>query len=77
MHGEFPRYRWLAIELSGELGGSSAMDIFASARLGVRVAPVRGLWFGIYPIHPAYAQWNAGRGDHWVAQSSADVTIDF
>jgi hypothetical protein len=77
MHGRFPRARWLALALGGELGHGSALDVYAAGTLGLRIAPFSSLWIGLYPIHPAYAAWSADRAAYWTALSSADVTFAF
>lgn len=77
LHGEFPRARWIALGLSFEAGAGSAVDLYLDARFGVRLAPVRNLWLGLYPIHPSYVNWSHGRGDHWVPQSSFDLALGF
>lgn len=77
LHGELPRARWFAFGLEFEAGASGALDLYAAGRFGVRFAPIHGLWFGVYPIHPAYASWSQDRGKHWTALSSLDVAFTF
>lgn len=77
LHGRFPRARWLALALGGEIGTGSALDLYASGTVGLRLAPLSTLWVGLYPLHPAYAAWSDGRAASWTALSSADVTFAF
>jgi len=77
LHGGFPRARWLALALGGEVGGGSAFDFYASGLLGLRVAPLRGLWLGLYPLHPVYTAWSEGRPRAWSALSTVDLTWAF
>lgn len=77
LHGEFPRARNVALGLVLEGGLGSALNLSFDARFGLRFSPLRGLWVGLYPIHPAYIDWSKARGDHWTAQSSLDLAYTF
>ena len=77
LHGEFPRARNVALGLVLEGGLGSAVNLSFDARFGLRFSPLRGMWIGLYPIHPAYIDWSKGRGDHWTAQSSLDLAYTF
>lgn len=77
LHGELPRARWFALGLSVEGGHGNDVDVFLDARFGARLEPVRGLWLGIYPLHPSYIAWSNGRGAQWIPQSSADLSFGF
>jgi hypothetical protein len=77
LHGRFPRARWLALALGGEIGTGSALDMYATGTVGLRFAPLSTLWVGLYPLHPAYAAWSEGRSASWTALSSADVAFAF
>lgn len=77
LHGEFPRARNVALGLVLEGGLGSAVNLSFDARFGLRFSPARGMWIGLYPIHPAYIDWSKGRGDHWTAQSSLDFAYTF
>lgn len=77
LHGEFPRARNVALGLVLEGGHGSAVNLTFDAKVGIRFAPVRGLWVGLYPFHPAYLDWSRGRGEGWTAQSSLDLAYTF
>ena len=77
LHGEFPRARWVALGLSFEGGHGNDVNTYLDARLGVRFEPIRGLWIGVYPMHPSYIEWSGGRGSRWIPQSSADLAFGF
>lgn len=76
LHGELPRARWFALGLSVEGGRGNDVDVFLDARFGARLEPVRGLWLGLYPLHPSYIAWSNG-GAQWIPQSSADLSFGF
>lgn len=76
-HGPLPRARWLAIAVGGEVGATSAIEFYGTARLGVRAAPFSGFWLSLYPLHPTYTSWNGGFGDRWVAASTFEMAYAF
>lgn len=76
-HGPFPRARWLALAVGGEVGATAAIDFYATARLGVRIAPFTRFWLGLFPIHPTYTGWSGGVGDRWVAASTFEMGYAF
>lgn len=77
LHGELPRARWFALGLSVEGGRGNDVDVFLDVRFGARLEPLRGLWLGVYPLHPSYIAWSNGRGAQWIPQSSADLSFGF